>query len=57
MLLNGFNRTPCVGRLIACRPDDLLHPIKDAAEHAAQAEFLTALPQRKLGWLLLTEGL
>jgi hypothetical protein len=29
MLLNGFNRAPFVGRLIACRPDDLLHPIKD----------------------------
>jgi hypothetical protein len=28
MLLNGFNRTPFAGRLIACRPADLLHLIK-----------------------------
>jgi hypothetical protein len=57
MLLNGFNRTPFAGRLIACRPDDLLHPIKEVAEHPAQAKFLTALPRHQPGWLLLTEGL
>ena len=57
MLLNGFNRTPFAGRPIACRPDDLLHPIKEAAEHPAQAKFLTALPRHKPGWLLLTDRL
>ena len=56
MLLNGFNRTPFAGRLIACCHDDLLHPIKDVAERAAQAKFLTALPRHEPGWLLLTEG-
>jgi len=57
MLLNGFNRTPFIGRLIACRPDDLLYLIKHVAEHAARAKFLTALPRHEPGWLLLTEGL
>jgi hypothetical protein len=56
MLLNGFNRTPFKGRLIACRPDDLLHPIENAAKHAAEAKFLTALPRHEPGWLLLTES-
>jgi len=55
MLLNGFNRTPFKGRLIACRPDDLLHPIENAAKHAAEAKFLTALPRHEPGWLLITE--
>jgi len=57
MLLNEFNQTPFVGRRIACRADDLLHPIKDPAEHAAQAQLLITLPRREPGWLLLTEGL
>ena len=57
MLLNGFNRTPFAGRLVACRPDDLPHSIKDAAKHADQAKFLTALPRHEPGRMLLTEGL
>lgn len=56
MLLNGFNRTPFAGRPIACRPDDLLHPIEDAAKHATEAKFLTALPRHEPGWMLLTEA-
>jgi hypothetical protein len=57
MLLNGFNQTPFVGWPIACRADNLLYPIKDPAEHAAQAQLLVTLPRRESGWLLLTEGL
>jgi hypothetical protein len=54
MLLNGFNRTPFAGRLIACRPDDLLYPINNAAGRPAEAKFLTALPWHEPGWKLLT---
>ena len=56
-LLNGFDRTPFAGGLIACRPEDLHYPIKDEVEHPAQTKFLSALPRHEPGWMLLTEDL